>query len=63
VAQWQRLGVSWEEEIQSGFGHNTWPDSAMENGFNFLVDHVVAHRIRPGGRRPDAFEEAATDPD
>ncbi len=36
-AQWNRLGVPWEEDLQSGYGHNNWPPSSMENGFLFLA--------------------------
>jgi phospholipase/carboxylesterase len=36
-AQWQRLGVPWEEDIQPDFGHNSWPLSSMIDGFLFLV--------------------------
>lgn len=36
-AQWGKLGVSWEEDVQAGFGHNTWPVDSMANGFRFLV--------------------------
>jgi pimeloyl-ACP methyl ester carboxylesterase len=36
-AQWGRLGVSWEEDVQTGFGHNTWPAGSMADGFQFLV--------------------------
>ena len=36
-AQWGRLGVTWEEDVQAGFGHNTWPTSSMADGFLFLV--------------------------
>ena len=35
--QWQRLGVSFEEEVLPGFGHNDLPASAVENGFLFLA--------------------------
>ena len=35
--QWGRLGVSWDEDVQAGFGHNTWPASSMADGFRFLV--------------------------
>jgi predicted esterase len=38
-AQWTRLGVPQEEDIQPGFGHNTWPNASMRAGFQFLVDH------------------------
>lgn len=41
--QWSRLGVPWEEDVQPGFGHNSWPASSLANGFLFLVGH----------RRPD----------
>jgi predicted esterase len=36
-AQWGRLGVAWDEDVQAGFGHNTWPTSSLANGFLFLV--------------------------
>lgn len=36
-AQWARLGVPWEEDVQAGFGHNTWPNAAMADGFAFLA--------------------------
>lgn len=35
--QWQRLGVAFEEEVLPGFGHNTLPPGAVENGFLFLA--------------------------
>ena len=37
VAQWQRLGVPASEDIQPGFGHNSWPSKSMREGFQFLV--------------------------
>jgi len=42
--QWARLGVPWEEEVLPGFGHNTLPPGAVENGFLFL-----AGKTRPPG--------------
>ena len=36
-AQWNRLGVPWEDDVQAGFGHNTWPVASMTNGFLFVV--------------------------
>jgi len=36
-AQWDRLGVAWEEDIEQGWSHNTWPKSSMANGFLFLA--------------------------
>lgn len=38
-AQWNRLGIPWEEDVQENFGHNTWPVSSMKAGFLFLVSH------------------------
>lgn len=35
--QWQRLGVPFEEEVLAGFGHNTLPPEAVENGLLFLA--------------------------
>ncbi len=37
VAQWTRLGVPFEEEIDPGFGHSSWPDSTLVDGFRFLA--------------------------
>jgi hypothetical protein len=37
-AQWLRLGVDFEEDLQAGYGHNSWPQTSMEAGFAFLVD-------------------------
>jgi pimeloyl-ACP methyl ester carboxylesterase len=36
-AQWDRLGIAWEEDIEQGWSHNTWPKSSMSSGFLFLV--------------------------
>jgi hypothetical protein len=36
-AQWERLGVAWEEDIRPGYGHGDWPEAAMEAGFLFLA--------------------------
>jgi hypothetical protein len=38
-AQWSRLGVTWEEDVQPGFTHNTWPVGSMAAGLQFLVAH------------------------
>jgi hypothetical protein len=35
--QWNGLGISWESDIEAGFGHNTWPTDSMAKGFEFLV--------------------------
>jgi len=39
VNQWYGLGLYWEEDIQEGYSHNTWPDSTMVDGFSFLVSY------------------------
>lgn len=36
-AQWQQLGLPFQEEIRDGFGHSTWPDTTLPDGFRFLV--------------------------
>lgn len=36
-SQWDRLGVHREEDVQPGFGHNTWPTTSMAEGFAFLA--------------------------
>ncbi|HKV08427.1 MAG TPA: alpha/beta fold hydrolase [Thermoanaerobaculia bacterium] len=53
-AQWDRLGIPWEEDVQQNFGHNTWPLSSMKEGFRFLVSHS-----RPGGA-PEACVPSPT---
>lgn len=36
-AQWLRLGVAFEEEIEPGFGHNNFPTKTLRDGIAFLV--------------------------
>jgi acetyl esterase/lipase len=36
-AQWARLGVPVEEDVQPGYYHDYWPDTSMLNGFLFAV--------------------------
>lgn len=36
-AQWNRLGIPWEEDVQAGYGHSSWPDASLVDGFLFLV--------------------------
>ena len=36
-SQWNRLGVPWEDDIEPGYGHSTWPDASMTDGFLFLA--------------------------
>jgi dienelactone hydrolase len=38
-AQWNLLGVAWDEDVQQGFSHNSWPTGSMAAGFQFLVSH------------------------
>lgn len=38
VEQWQRLGIPYQEDLASGFGHSSWPDGTLEAGFEFLRD-------------------------
>ncbi len=42
-AQWLRLGVPFEEQIEPGYGHASWPPSTLPDGFAFL-----ARQIYPG---------------
>jgi dienelactone hydrolase len=44
--QWDRLGVPWSLEVYAGHGHDTWPQDALEGGFQFL-----AGRTAPGAGR------------
>lgn len=34
----QRLSIPTEEQISIGFGHSSWPDSTLEEGFLFLLE-------------------------
>lgn len=52
--QWERLGIAVEEEIRPGYGHNTWPDATMIDGFRFLVGKeygTPATNCRPSATR------------
>jgi len=42
-AQWQQLGIPFEEVIESGFGHSTWPENTLPDGFAYL-----ARQLYPG---------------
>lgn len=35
--QWNALGVTWESDIESRWGHDDWPPLSMLLGFRFLV--------------------------
>lgn len=43
--QWERLGIPVKTEVQSGFGHNSWPETTLRDGFSFLL----AQRYRTPG--------------
>ncbi len=49
VDQLDRLGVEFEADIQSGFGHSEWPDSSFIGGFEFLLSKRYT---TPGGCVP-----------
>lgn len=53
-AQWDRLGVPWEEDVQPGYGHGSWPQGSMEAGFLFL-----AEKSRPAAARGCVSGETA----
>lgn len=48
-AQWNALGVSWDEDVKQGFGHNSWPVGSMAAGFQFLVSHARPAASTAGG--------------
>jgi pimeloyl-ACP methyl ester carboxylesterase len=35
--QANRLGVPWEADVRSGYGHSTWPEESLVGGFAFLL--------------------------
>ncbi len=45
-----RLGITWEEEIRFGYGHSSWPDTTLEDGFRFLLTRRYGD---PGPCRPN----------
>lgn len=49
TSQWGRLGVPWETEVRTGFGHSSWPDSTLPDGFAFLLAKRYG---TPGGCLP-----------
>ncbi|HVT59163.1 MAG TPA: alpha/beta fold hydrolase [Thermoanaerobaculia bacterium] len=42
VQQWDALGITWQEDVEAGFGHNFWPPDSMANGFLFLVSKTYS---------------------
>lgn len=66
AAQWDRLGVPHETDVQAGFGHSSWPPSSIRAGFEFLLArrHPGAAPVSRCGD-PDAgasAPDAALDP-
>lgn len=43
------LGVALETEIRQGFGHSSWPETTLPDGFRFLLQ---THRVTPLGCEP-----------
>ena len=41
-ARWMSLGVPYEEDLELGYTHDTWPLSAMTAGFLFLTSHTYS---------------------
>lgn len=37
AAQWERLGVPHETDVQAGYAHSTWPPSSIRAGLEFLL--------------------------
>ncbi len=35
--QWTALGVTYENDVETGYGHDNWPPSSMASGFQFLA--------------------------
>lgn len=46
-AQWERLGLVHELDVQVGFGHSTWPPSSVRAGLEFLLAHPYAGAPTP----------------
>jgi predicted esterase len=54
TAQWNRLKVPSTLDLQAGFGHSTWPQSSMNNGFQFLVSQTYTGTTPTPSCAPDA---------
>jgi len=46
--QWDRLQIPWQEDVQAGFGHNSWPVQSMTDGFLFVVGKTYTPAPPPG---------------
>ncbi len=51
VAQWQQLGVPFESQVEPGYPHCCWPESALVAGFQFLVAHSYPGACAPSATR------------
>ena len=47
--QLETLGIPLETEIRSGFGHSSWPETTLPDGFRFLLE---TRRVTPLGCEP-----------
>ncbi|MBV8201729.1 MAG: alpha/beta fold hydrolase [Acidobacteria bacterium] len=45
--QWNALGVTWESDVEAGFGHNYWPPDSMGKGFQFLASKTYSVTCTP----------------
>lgn len=41
-AQWARLDVAQSSDVRAGYGHNSWPQEAVDAGFAHLAAHSLA---------------------
>lgn len=39
--QWANLGIDWQLDVLPGFGHSTWPQETVLEGFRFLAERSV----------------------
>ena len=51
-AQWDRLQISWQEDIKANFGHNYWPVQSMIDGFLFVVGKAYPAAAPPAPPPP-----------
>jgi MYXO-CTERM domain-containing protein len=63
IAQWNRLGVPHEEDLQPGYGHSDWPPSSMQAGLEFLARQVYPGPPVPGPCGADADADGDADAD
>lgn len=61
-AQWNRLGIPWEEDVQAGHGHGSWPRQSMVDGFLFLAAHAYPGAVADGGDDGDGGDRCVPGP-